>query len=198
MKNEKYVDADGQTPLRSLRSLCSLRSRLPLFFWRENAQTLSYVRVSLFVSRCLYLVIRDRYYDTVKFMLLTLDFESDLPIYQQIRQQVMLGVASGKLCPGESLPSVRQLAADIGVNLHTVNKAYQLLRDDGVVIIHRQRGVVVSENPQPRDSFEFFGSISERLEQLAAEAKALGMAKETFVSLAKVAWEDVASGKCER
>ena len=141
---------------------------------------------------------KNNLYNTVKFMLLTLDFESGLPIYQQIRQQVMLGVASGKMQPGESLPSVRQLAADIGVNLHTVNKAYQLLRDDGVVIIHRQRGVVVSENPQPRDSFEFFGSISERLEQLAAEAKALGMAKETFVSLAKVAWEDVASGKCER
>ena len=128
-------------------------------------------------------------------MLLTLDFQSDMPIYQQIRQQVMLGVASGKLTRGESLPSVRQLATDIGVNLHTVNKAYQLLRDDGVLIIHRQRGVVVADNPQPPDDAVFFGSVSDRFTHLAAEAKVLGMAKETFVSLAEAAWENVASGR---
>ena len=127
-------------------------------------------------------------------MLLTLDFQSDLPIYQQIRQQVMFGVASGKLRPGESLPSVRQLATDIGVNLHTVNKAYQLLRDDGILVIHRQRGVVVADKPQPPDDIAFFGSVSDRLEQLAAEAKALGMAKEMFLSLSRVAWDDVSQG----
>lgn len=128
-------------------------------------------------------------------MLLTLEFESGVPIYQQIRQQVLLGVASGTLRPGESLPSVRQLAADVGVNLHTVNKAYQLLRDDGVVVIHRQRGVVIADKPQPTDDIAFWKSVSDRLEHLAAEAKALGMEKETFVSLAKVAWDDVVAGK---
>lgn len=131
-------------------------------------------------------------------MLLTLDFQSEMPIYQQIRQQVMLGVASGNLKPGESLPSVRQLAADIGVNLHTVNKAYQLLRDDGVVVIHRQRGVVIADKPQPTDDIAFWKSLSDRLEHLAAEAKSLGMSRERFLLMTQAAWDDVARGKAGR
>ena len=121
-----------------------------------------------------------------------------MPIYQQICRQIVFGIESGKLAPGESLPSVRQLAADIGVNLHTVNKAYQSLRDDGVLVIHRQRGVIVADTPQPPDEFAFRASVSDRLEQLAAEAKILGMSKEIFLLLARVAWDDVSERKTER
>ncbi len=124
-------------------------------------------------------------------MLLTLDLQSDVPIYQQIRQQVIHGIASGRLAPGESLPSVRQLAADIGVNLHTVNKAYQMLRDDGVLVIHRQRGVVVSEKPKPPDVSTFRLSVSDRLEQLAAEAKTFGVPEEEFCALCRDAWQSI-------
>ena len=61
-------------------------------------------------------------------MLLQLDFSSDLPIYLQIRNQIVLGIASGALVPGERLPTIRTLADEAGVNMMTVSKAYQLLK----------------------------------------------------------------------
>ena len=54
------------------------------------------------------------------------------PLYRQIRDEVVRGIAQGELAPGDALPSVRNLASDLGINLHTVNKAYALLRDEGV------------------------------------------------------------------
>src|SRR5690625_2890331 len=79
-----------------------------------------------------------------------LDFESDEPIYTQLTQQIITSIAKKELLPGERLPSVRALAADIGINLHTVNKAYQQLRQGGFILIHRQRGVVVNPDGTPR------------------------------------------------
>ena len=66
-------------------------------------------------------------------MILNLDFNSDIPIYTQIREQVIIkSIASGDLKINESLPSVRNMAEEIGVNLHTVNKSYNLLKDGRV------------------------------------------------------------------
>ena len=61
-------------------------------------------------------------------MLFELDFQSPVPIYKQIRDQVVLAVAEGRLLPGERLPAIRTLAEDAGVNNMTVSKAYQLLK----------------------------------------------------------------------
>ena len=77
-------------------------------------------------------------------MFLSINFESEVPIYTQIRQQIIEGIASGKLKYGESLPTVRQLAADLGINMHTVNKAYTLLKQDGFVVIHKRDGALVA------------------------------------------------------
>lgn len=77
-------------------------------------------------------------------MLITLDFESDVPIYEQLKTDIIVGIASGKLQTGERLPSVRNMASDIGINLHTVNKAYGQLKEEGYLLIHRQRGVIVN------------------------------------------------------
>ena len=63
-------------------------------------------------------------------MLIKIDFESDTPLYIQLKRQLIQGIARGQLKQGESLPSVRQLAEDIGINMHTVNKAYNLLKQD--------------------------------------------------------------------
>ena len=68
-------------------------------------------------------------------MILRIDLTSSEPLYRQIRTQVVQGVASGELAPGDPLPSVRSLASDLGVNMHTVNKAYAVLRDEGYVTI---------------------------------------------------------------
>ena len=78
-------------------------------------------------------------------MLLKLDFDSEVPIYQQIRNQIVVGIASGQLSPGERLPATRVLAEDLGVNTMTVSKAYQQLRQEGYVITDRRSGVMVRQ-----------------------------------------------------
>ena len=75
-------------------------------------------------------------------MFIELDFNSNEAIYMQLRNQIILGIAQDKIKNGESLPSVRQLAEDIGVNMHTVNKAYALLRNDGYLKLDRRKGAV--------------------------------------------------------
>ena len=77
-------------------------------------------------------------------MLLEVDFNSDQAIYIQLRNQIIVGIACSDIQDGESLPSVRQLAQILGVNMHTVNKAYALLRQEGFLTIDRRKGAVIS------------------------------------------------------
>ena len=77
-------------------------------------------------------------------MLIEIDFSSDEAIYQQLCNQIILGIASSQVRGGEQLPSVRQLAETIGINMHTVNKAYAILQREGFLKIDRRRGAVVA------------------------------------------------------
>ena len=77
-------------------------------------------------------------------MLIEIDFNSDEAIYMQLTNQIIMGIATSRLREGDPLPSVRQLAETIGINMHTVNKAYSVLRQQGFVTIDRRRGAVVS------------------------------------------------------
>ena len=77
-------------------------------------------------------------------MLIEIDFNSEEAIYIQLCNQIILGIATSKLQEGENLPSVRQLADTIGINMHTVNKAYSVLKQEGFVTIDRRRGAVIS------------------------------------------------------
>ena len=77
-------------------------------------------------------------------MTIEIDFNSDEALYIQLRNQIILGIATSTLREGDVLPSVRQLAEDIGINMHTVNKAYSVLRQEGFVTIDRRRGAIVS------------------------------------------------------
>ena len=77
-------------------------------------------------------------------MLIEIDFNSDEAIYIQLRNQIIMGIATSRLQEGDPLPSVRQLADTIGINMHTVNKAYSVLRQEGFVKLDRRRGAVVS------------------------------------------------------
>ena len=72
-----------------------------------------------------------------------IDFDSNEAIYLQLHHQVIRGIAAAVLREGDSLPSVRQLAEDIGINMHTVNKAYNLLSQEGFVRIDRRRGAII-------------------------------------------------------
>ena len=77
-------------------------------------------------------------------MLISIDFNSDEAIYMQVRNQIILGIAADRIREGDALPSVRQLADDIGINMHTVNKAYAVLRQEGFLKLDRRKGAVVA------------------------------------------------------
>ena len=77
-------------------------------------------------------------------MVIEIDFNSDEAIYVPLRNQIILGIATSRLQEGDPLPSVRQLADTIGINMHTVNKAYSLLRQEGFVTIDRRRGAIIA------------------------------------------------------
>ena len=77
-------------------------------------------------------------------MVIEIDFNSDEAIYVQLMNQIIMGIATSRLQEGDPLPSVRQLAETIGINMHTVNKAYSLLRQEGFVTIDRRRGAIIA------------------------------------------------------
>lgn len=77
-------------------------------------------------------------------MIVTIDFNSDEAIYIQLRNQIILGIATSEIREGDNLPSVRELADNIGINMHTVNKAYAILRQEGFVKLDRRRGAVIA------------------------------------------------------
>ncbi len=76
-------------------------------------------------------------------IVIEIDFDSEEAIYIQLRNQIVLGIAANKYQEGESLPSVRQLAESIGINMHTVNKAYHVLRQEGFIRLDRRNGAVI-------------------------------------------------------
>ena len=87
-------------------------------------------------------------------MILSIDQRSDEPLYLQIRDQVIEAIARGELVPGQALPSVRSLASDLGINLHTVNKAYSLLKQEGYIRLDRRCGAVVAVDVNKRQAIE--------------------------------------------
>ena len=113
-------------------------------------------------------------------MILDLDFNSDIPIYTQIREQIIKSIASGDLKINESLPSVRNMAEEIGVNLHTVNKSYNLLKDEGYLNVDRRKGAIVNKLPLEKNDFNT-RKIQTMLDLLVAQSYLLGMSREEFL-----------------
>ena len=113
-------------------------------------------------------------------LFIQLNLESEEPIYVQLKHQIIAAIAKEELQPGDSLPSVRSLAADIGINLHTVNKVYQQLKTEGFILIHRQRGVVVNPDGVPPADDNYKNTVKEKLHPLIAESICRGMSEEEF------------------
>lgn len=80
----------------------------------------------------------------MQLVFVSIDFNSDEAIYVQLRNQIILGIATSEIREGDNLPSVRELAENIGINMHTVNKAYTILKQEGYVKLDRRRGAVVA------------------------------------------------------
>lgn len=114
-------------------------------------------------------------------MVVCINPASDIPIYVQLRNQIIYGIGSGQLRLGQSLPTVRQMAEDTGINVMTVNKAYNLLKQEGYLLIDGRRGAKVNPNITLDD--EFVNKLKEELKLLVTESMIKGMKKETFFEL---------------
>lgn len=112
-------------------------------------------------------------------MILRLNMSGDTPIYVQIRNQIVMGIGRGDLKAGEGLPTVRQLAEDIGVNMMTVTKAYTILKNEGYIEIDRRHGAKVNTNLNMNG--EFYEKLEDELSLLAAESKIRGMDRKAFL-----------------
>lgn len=114
-------------------------------------------------------------------MIIRIDEYSDVPIYMQIRNQIVMGISSGELKPGEQLPTVRALALEIGINTMTVSKTYQLLKQEGYIMTDRKNGARVRENITQS------GVISEenklQLRRIVSEARLSGVGKDALKKL---------------
>lgn len=123
-------------------------------------------------------------------MLLRLDFSSDIPIYQQIRNQVVTAIASGQLKPGEKLPTIRALAEEAGINMMTASKAYQLLKSEGYITTGRRDGATVrlpDAGPGPE--------TLEGLRLRICELRLAGMGKDEILALCGKIFDEEVSGK---
>lgn len=87
-------------------------------------------------------------------MIIEVDFNSDEAIYVQLCNQIILGIATSVIREGDSLPSVRQLADTIGVNMHTVNKAYSVLKREGYISLDKRRGAVIAIDADKLEQLE--------------------------------------------
>ena len=123
-------------------------------------------------------------------MLLRLDFSSDVPIYQQIRNQVVTAIASGQLSPGEKLPTIRALAEEAGINMMTASKAYQLLKSEGYITTGRRDGATV-RLPEAGAGPETVEGLRLRI----CELRLAGMGKEEILELCGKIFDEEVSGK---
>lgn len=120
-------------------------------------------------------------------MLLKLDFGSDRPIYMQLWDQIVLGIAQGQLTAGERLPTIRALSEECGINMMTVSKAYQLLKQEGYITADRRSGAAVAARR------EVSGPTKETLDGLRlrlGELRLAGMDEEQVLDLCRKLYKE--------
>ena len=120
-------------------------------------------------------------------MILEVDFNSEEALYIQLRNQIIVGIATNRLKEGESLPSVRQLAESIGINMHTVNKAYTVLKQEGFVKVDRRRGAVIAIDAGRISDLE---QMRESLRVILARASCRNISREEVHALIDEIYEE--------
>lgn len=117
-------------------------------------------------------------------MIIKINMQSEVPIYLQLRNEIVKGIGRGEFEPGESFPTVRQMATDLGINTMTVSKAYQLLKTEGFLETDRRKGTTICypTSSAPPDN-RFDEKLADELELLSAEAKFHGMTLTDFLEL---------------
>ena len=120
-------------------------------------------------------------------MIVEIDFNSPEAIYIQLKNQIVVAIAQERLKEGESLPSVRQMADLLGVNMHTVNKAYSILRQEGYLKLDRRKGTVISIEADKKAEIE---SLYEEMEMLVARAICKGISKDEMTRIVQSMYDD--------
>ncbi|PYI65493.1 GntR family transcriptional regulator [Arthrobacter livingstonensis] len=114
-------------------------------------------------------------------MLFRIDPSSEATLFAQLAASVRTDAAAGRLRPGDRLPAAREVAASLGINVHTVLHAYQDLREEGLVDMRRGRGAVVTDAAEP------LASLHSEILSLARSARELGLSPDAIASLVKEA-----------
>jgi len=130
-----------------------------------------------------------------KRMMIQIEPQSDIPIYTQLFNQIVEGIAKGDINPGDSLPSVRSLAADLGVNMHTVNKSYHELEKKGIIQIVPKSGAVI-QSPKTIDVGEaLYEQLTVQWRPKIAESLVLGLEQEQIHTLIESIVKDLKGSK---
>ena len=120
-------------------------------------------------------------------MFIEIDFNSDEAIYMQLRNQIIMGIATSRFQEGDMLPSVRQLADTIGINMHTVNKAYTVLKQEGYVKVDRRNGAMIAVDI---DKIRAMEDVREDLLVTLAKASCKNISREEVHALIDEIYED--------
>ena len=120
-------------------------------------------------------------------MLIEIDFNSDEAIYMQLRNQIILGIATSRFQEGDMLPSVRQLADTIGINMHTVNKAYTVLKQEGYVKVDRRKGAMIAVDT---DKIQALKDVRRDLQVTLAKASCRNISREEVHALIDEIYEN--------
>ena len=120
-------------------------------------------------------------------MIREFDFQSETPLYLQLRNQIVLSISGGELKPGEQLPTIRALSDESGINMMTISKAYQLLKSEGYVHTDRRSGTVVARTEK---SGGVSREVQERLRLVLAELRAQGLEEEEILELCKTCMKE--------
>ncbi|MCI9436554.1 MAG: GntR family transcriptional regulator [Lachnospiraceae bacterium] len=120
-------------------------------------------------------------------MIIEVDFNSDEALYLQLCNQIIMGIATSRFQEGDALPSVRQLADSIGINMHTVNKAYTVLKQEGYVKVDRRRGAVIAVDV---DRMQTLLELKKELRVILAKSSCKNISKEEIHELIEDIYED--------
>ncbi len=132
-------------------------------------------------------------------MEIQLDPLSDTPLYQQLRDRMVEAIATGRLQPGDQLESVRRLAVAFGINVATVGKGYELLRQEGLIVTNHKSGSIVARGPSSGPTAaSFTDSWSPRLTTLVAEAIAQGLSRADISMSLETILDALTEGQVQR